>query len=154
MLFKPVFRPTCFLSVLFPALLEPGSRLFGVTPNLLYVVIGIVTVAYGKLRAFWVGMAYGILMQIMLPLVKPTIASLVIMNFVSCWNDYFNPLVFLPSKKWYTVSLGIQYYYTQEVPSTNLTMAMSVCAILPVLILFFSCQRFFIESITSSGVKG
>ena len=97
---------------------------------------------------------FRILMQIMLPLLKPTVASLVIMNFVSCWNDYFNPLVFLPSKKWYTVSLGIQYYYTQEVPSTNLTMAMSVCAILPVLILFFSCQRFFIESITSSGVKG
>ena len=97
---------------------------------------------------------FRILMQIMLPLLKPTVVSLVIMNFVSCWNDYFNPLVFLPSKKWYTVSLGIQYYYTQEVPSTNLTMAMSVCAILPVLILFFSCQRFFIESITSSGVKG
>ena len=97
---------------------------------------------------------FRILMQIMLPLVKPTVASLVIMNFVSCWNDYFNPLVFLPSKKWYTVSLGIQYYYTQEVPSTNLTMAMSVYAILPVLILFFSCQKFFIESITSSGVKG
>ncbi len=97
---------------------------------------------------------FRILMQIMLPLTKPIVASLLIMNFVSCWNDYFNPLVFLPSKKWYTVSLGIQYYYTQEVPSTNLTMAMSVCAILPVLILFFSCQKFFIESIASSGVKG
>lgn len=97
---------------------------------------------------------FRILTQIMLPLTKPTIASLLIMNFVSCWNDYFNPLVFLPSKKWYTVSLGIQFYYTQEVPSTELTMAMSVCAILPVLILFFSCQKFFIESITSSGVKG
>ncbi len=97
---------------------------------------------------------FRILTQIMLPLTKPTIASLLIMNFVSCWNDYFNPLVFLPSKKWYTVSLGIQFYYTQEVPSTDLTMAMSVCAILPVLILFFSCQKFFIESIASSGVKG
>ena len=97
---------------------------------------------------------FRILTQIMLPLTKPTIASLLIMNFVSCWNDYFNPLVFLPSKKWYTVSLGIQFYYTQEVPSTDLTMAMSVCAILPVLILFFTCQKFFIESITSSGVKG
>lgn len=97
---------------------------------------------------------FRILTQIMLPLTKPTVASLLIMNFVTCWNDYFNPLVFLPSKKYYTVSLGIQYYYTQEVPSTNLTMAMSVCAILPVLILFFTCQKFFIESITSSGVKG
>ena len=40
---------------------------FGVTPNLLYVVIGIVTVAYGKLRAFWVGLCFGLLMEIMLP---------------------------------------------------------------------------------------
>lgn len=45
----------------------PYVKIFGVSPNLLYVVIGIVTVAYGKLRAFWVGLLYGILMQTMLP---------------------------------------------------------------------------------------
>ena len=45
----------------------PYVKVFGVSPNLLYVIIGIVTVAYGKLRVFWVGMVYGILMQIMLP---------------------------------------------------------------------------------------
>lgn len=45
----------------------PYVKILGVTPNLLYVIIGIVTVAYGKLRAFWVGLFYGLLMQIMLP---------------------------------------------------------------------------------------
>lgn len=45
----------------------PYIKIFGVSPNLLYVIVGIVTVAYGKLRVFWVGMIYGILMQIMLP---------------------------------------------------------------------------------------
>ena len=45
----------------------PYIKILGITPNLLYVVVGIVTVAYGKLRAFWVGLTYGILMQIMLP---------------------------------------------------------------------------------------
>ena len=45
----------------------PYIKIFGVTPNLLYVIIGIVTVAYGKLRAFWVGLCYGLLMEIMLP---------------------------------------------------------------------------------------
>jgi hypothetical protein len=45
----------------------PYVKVFGITPNLLYVIVGIVTVAYGKLRVFWVGMIYGILMQIMLP---------------------------------------------------------------------------------------
>ena len=47
--------------------LVPYLRIFGVTPNLLYVIIGIVTVAYGKLRAFWVGLCFGLLMEIMLP---------------------------------------------------------------------------------------
>jgi len=45
----------------------PYIRIFGITPNLLYVIVGIVTVAYGKLRVFWVGLIYGILMQVMLP---------------------------------------------------------------------------------------
>ena len=45
----------------------PYIRIFGITPNLLYVIIGIITVAYGKLRVFWVGIIFGLLMQIMLP---------------------------------------------------------------------------------------
>ena len=52
---------------LFEVCVMPYVKIFGVTPNLLYVVIGIVTVAYGKLRAFWVGLTYGLLMQIMIP---------------------------------------------------------------------------------------
>ena len=59
------------LLVVFGYLMEvcliPYIRVFGVTPNLLYVIIGIVTVAYGKLRAFWVGLCFGLLMEIMLP---------------------------------------------------------------------------------------
>ena len=95
-----------------------------------------------------------ILMQIVFPLAKPTIASLIIINFITSWNDYFSPLIFLINNKMFTVSLGIRYYHTLEIPSTHLTMAMSVCAIMPILIVFFSCQRFFIESIATSGVKG
>ncbi len=45
----------------------PYLKIFGIAPNLLYVIIGVVTVAYGKLRAFWVGLSYGLLMEIMLP---------------------------------------------------------------------------------------
>ena len=56
-----VFGYLCHVCVM------PYIKIFGVTPNLLYVIIGIVTVAYGKLRAFWVGLCYGILMEIMLP---------------------------------------------------------------------------------------
>ena len=62
------------LMVVFGYLLEvcvmPYMRIFGVVPNLLYVIIGVVTVAYGKLRALWVGLTFGLLMQIMLPSVS------------------------------------------------------------------------------------
>lgn len=56
-----------FLGYFIEVCVMPYIVIFSVTPNLLYAVIGIVTVAYGKLRAFWVGLIYGILMQIMLP---------------------------------------------------------------------------------------
>ncbi len=52
---------------LFEVCVIPYIHPFGVSPNLLYVIIGIVTVAYGKLRAFWVGLLYGLLMEVMLP---------------------------------------------------------------------------------------
>ena len=52
---------------IFEVCVMPYIRVFGVTPNLLYVIVGIVTVAYGKLRAFWVGLCFGLLMEIMLP---------------------------------------------------------------------------------------
>ena len=55
------------LGYLMEVCLIPYIRVFGVTPNLLYVIVGIVTVAYGKLRAFWVGLCFGLLMEIMLP---------------------------------------------------------------------------------------
>ena len=56
-----------FLGYFAEVCIMPYVKIFSVTPNLLYVVVGIVTVAYGKLRAFWVGLVYGILMQVMLP---------------------------------------------------------------------------------------
>ena len=62
-----VFVLLTFLGYFSEVCVMPYVKIFGVTPNLLYAVIGIVTVAYGKLRAFWVGLVYGILMQIMLP---------------------------------------------------------------------------------------
>ena len=58
------------LGYLFQVCVIPYVKIFGVSPNFLYAVVGIVTVAYGKLRAFWVGMIYGLLMQIMLPSVS------------------------------------------------------------------------------------
>ena len=62
-----IFVLLTFIGYFSEVCIMPYVKIFGVTPNLLYAVIGIVTVAYGKLRAFWVGLIYGILMQVMLP---------------------------------------------------------------------------------------
>lgn len=62
-----VFLLLIVFGYLFEVCVMPYIKLFGITPNLLYVVIGIITVAYGKLRAFWAGIIFGLLMQIMVP---------------------------------------------------------------------------------------
>lgn len=91
---------------------------------------------------------------IMLPLTKHAMASLIILNFISSWNEYLNPLVFLSSKRLYTISLQIDYYNSNELPIINITMAAAVLAILPILLVYISCQNLFVQSIASAGIKG
>ena len=90
--------------------------------------------------------------QIVIPLTKAPMASLAILALVSSWNDYFNPLIFIVNKHKYTVSLGINNY-TADI-YVNLGLAASVSAILPILILYIFCQKYFVQSIASSGIKG
>jgi len=92
--------------------------------------------------------------SIMIPLTKHAMASLVILNFISIWNDYMNPLIFLNKKILYTVSLGIEYYNSQEIPMVNMTMVASVLAIIPILAIYIFFQKYFVQSIVSSGIKG
>lgn len=90
--------------------------------------------------------------QIILPLTKAPMASLAILALVSAWNDYFNPLIFIVSKSKYTVSLGIKAY-TADI-YVNQGLAASVSAIVPILTLYIFCQKYFVQSIASSGIKG
>ena len=90
--------------------------------------------------------------QIIVPLTKAPMASLAILALVTSWNDYFNPLIFIVSKNKYTVSLGINNY-TADV-YVNMGLAASVSAILPILLLYIFCQKYFEQSIASSGIKG
>ena len=90
--------------------------------------------------------------QIIVPLTKAPMASLAILALVTSWNDYFNPLIFIVSKNKYTVSLGINNY-TADV-YVNMGLAASISAILPILLLYIFCQKYFEQSIASSGIKG
>ena len=92
--------------------------------------------------------------QIMLPLTKAALVSQCVLSFVSCWNDYMAPLIFLVKKELYTVSQVIQWTILDEQVRTDLNMTASSLAIIPVVVIFMFCQRYFIEGIATSGVKG
>ena len=95
-----------------------------------------------------------IFLRIMLPLTKAALMSLIILAFISSWNEYMAPLIFLVKKELYTVSQNIQWYMLDEFKEHNLTMAAATSAIVPVVILFIVGQKYFVEGIATSGVKG
>lgn len=92
--------------------------------------------------------------QIMMPLTKSAMVSLLVLGFITSWNEYLYPLIFLISPEKYTVAQVIRYWLLDEFKRYNLTMAAATSAIVPVLILFLACQKYFIEGIATSGIKG
>ena len=97
---------------------------------------------------------YGIYRRIMLPLSLPAISTLVIFTFVTTWNDYLGPLIYLNSTELKTVQLGLRMFITQYSSESNLIMAASVVSLIPVLIVFLSLQKYFVQGVASSGLKG
>lgn len=92
--------------------------------------------------------------RIIMPLSKPAIASLVIFTFVSAWNDFLGPLIYLNSDSVKTIQLGIQSFASIYNTEYALIMAAATMAIVPIIIIFLLCQDKFIEGIASTGVKG
>ena len=97
---------------------------------------------------------YGIYARIILPLSKPVLATLTIFSFVSVWNDFMGPLIYISSEKLKTIQLGLRMFISQYSADYSLIMAASLVSLLPVMLLFIFLQRFFIEGVASSGVKG
>ena len=93
--------------------------------------------------------------QILMPLTKPAMISTLILSFITLWNDYLSALVFLSNKKLYTVSQAVRYWlFDNNNQNYNLTMTTATIFIIPVMILFVFCQKYFVEGIATSGVKG
>ena len=97
---------------------------------------------------------FGIFSRIMLPLVKPGMATLVIFTFVTIWNDFMGPLIYLNSTSKKTVQLGLRLFVTQFSVDYASIMAAALVTLLPVLIVFLALQKYFVEGIATSGVKG
>lgn len=92
--------------------------------------------------------------RIILPLTKPAIITVAIFSFLASWNDFLGPLVYLNSESRYTVALGLQQFMGTYSAQWHLMMAASTVAIIPVVVLFFFGQRYLIEGISLTGVKG
>lgn len=97
---------------------------------------------------------FRIFSQIMMPLTKPAMISTMILSFISLWNDYLSALIFLVNKRLYTVAQAVRYWLFDDAKPYHLTMATSTIFIVPVVIVFIFCQKYFVEGIATSGVKG
>lgn len=96
----------------------------------------------------------GICFKIVIPLCKPIISSIAVFSFMSGWNDFFNPLMYLLSPSKHTLALGLRQFQQQFGTQWHYMMAISLIAMLPTLILFFSFQKHFVGGLTAGGVKG
>jgi multiple sugar transport system permease protein len=92
--------------------------------------------------------------QIIAPLCKPALLTLLILYFTWNWNDYENPLIFIQSKKLYTVPLGLTNFMDETGAQYHLIMAASTLSVLPIFTIFLCAQKYFIGGITTGAVKG
>lgn len=97
---------------------------------------------------------YQIYSHIMLPLSKPALSTLTIFTFVNTWNDYLGPLIYLKSESKKTIQLGLKMFISQYSSDYGLIMAGSVLSLIPVIIVFMCLQKYFVEGVASTGLKG
>jgi len=97
---------------------------------------------------------YGIWFRIMLPLSKPALSTLTIFTFVSTWNDFLGPLIYLTKNELKTIQIGLRMFISQYSAEYGLIMAASVIALIPVLIVFLALQKYFVQGVASTGLKG
>lgn len=99
----------------------------------------------GYLRTYW---------SIMMPLIKPSLAAVTIMTFLGSWKDFMNPLIYISSPEKMPLSYMLQLYNSAHSSNPEWLMAATTMVMLPVLVLFFFTQRYFIEGISLTGIGG
>ncbi|WP_310829610.1 carbohydrate ABC transporter permease [Paenibacillus pedocola] len=97
---------------------------------------------------------YGIWARIMLPLSKPALSTLTIFTFVSTWNDFLGPMIYLTKTDLKTIQIGLRMFISQYSAEYGLIMAASVVSIIPVVIVFLALQKYFVQGVAASGIKG
>jgi multiple sugar transport system permease protein len=98
---------------------------------------------------------FGIFWRIILPLSRPALSVVALFAFLSIWNDFLGPLIYLQRPEQFTLALGLQNFQSKAGgTSWHLLMAASTLVVLPAVVLFFLAQKTFIEGIATTGTKG
>ncbi len=95
-----------------------------------------------------------ILLEVVLPLAKPALATVALFSFIYTWNDFMGPLIYLHKEELYTVTIGLQQFQSRYVTPINQLMAAATVVMVPVLVVFFAAQRIFIRGIALTGLGG
>ena len=97
---------------------------------------------------------FGILRYIMIPLMRPALATVALFTFVNVYRDFLGPLIYLTDQNQWTISLGLKLFQNMFGQQWQLMTAASTLAMLPILVLFFFTQKTFVKGITLTGIKG
>jgi multiple sugar transport system permease protein len=95
-----------------------------------------------------------VFLGVVLPLARPALIVVALLLFVGSWNDFFNPLIYLSSPEKYTLQVGLFNFFGLHVVQWPGLMAAAVVILLPIAVIFVVAQRFFIEGITFTGLRG
>lgn len=98
-----------------------------------------------NIRIYW---------SIALPNVRASASTLIFLYFLWSWNNYETPLLYIWSEKLYTLPLAVKYFADDQMQNYPAIMAANVLMLLPVMIAFVFCQKFFVDSLVNSGLKG
>jgi len=99
----------------------------------------------GEFRIFW---------QIMLPLVRPALLVVGVLSFLWTWHDFFGPLIYLAERSQYPLSLGLFAFRAQHATEWGLLLAAATLTTLPLVLVFAGAQRYFLQGLTFTGMKG
>ena len=99
--------------------------------------------------------SFRVLINLILPLSMPAVVSAVVLQFIWIWNDFLNSLIYINSVRNYTIPLALRMSLdTSSTANWNEVLAMTVLAIIPCMVVFFAAQRYFVEGIATTGLKG
>ncbi len=95
-----------------------------------------------------------IYLQLILPLTKPALATVVLFQFLSSWSDFLGPLLYLRDSDMFTIAVGLQMFHSEYDTEFHLLMAASTALTVPIIVIFYLVQRTFIQGITLTGLQG